>query len=36
MWAGPDITDMLTLNIVEGAGASFKDPSTRPSFTTFG
>jgi len=28
IWAGPDITDMLTLKMVKGTGASFKDPST--------
>ena len=28
MWAGPDITDMLTLNMVKGSGGSFSDPST--------
>lgn len=28
MWAGPDITDMLTLNMVKGSGVSFRDPST--------
>ena len=28
IWAGPDITDMLTLKMVQGTGNSFKDPST--------
>jgi putative ABC transport system permease protein len=28
MWAGPDITDMLTLNMISGTGSSFRDPST--------
>ena len=32
MWAGPDITEMLTLNIIKGSGGSFKDPSTVTAF----
>jgi putative ABC transport system permease protein len=28
MWAGPDITEMLTLSMIRGSGESFRDPST--------